>query len=107
MNKKGKAIEIIPSNSFFYLDRLYWISDSEPPKNINQSFYFNIDNVQHTLLRIYNMIHSIKILDLLTLLKLIGMYLKLINFSKTLNLYPMLYTILQMMILLKLQMLLT
>ncbi len=25
--------------------RLYWISDSEPPKNIAKSFYFNIDNV--------------------------------------------------------------
>jgi hypothetical protein len=107
MNKKGKAIEIRPSNSFFYPDRLYWISDSEPPKNINQSFYFNIDNVQYTLLRIYNMMHSIKILDLLILLKLIGMYLNLINFSKTLNSHPMLYTILQMMILLKLLMLLT
>jgi hypothetical protein len=52
-------------------DRLYWISDSEPPKNISQSFYFNIDDVIYRIFRNYNMMHSIKILDHLILLKLI------------------------------------
>ena len=34
----GKPLEIIA-------DRLYWISDSKPPQNISNAFFFNIDNV--------------------------------------------------------------
>ena len=34
---ESKATEIIP-------DKLYWISDKNPPKNQSNSFFFNIDN---------------------------------------------------------------
>lgn len=45
MNTKAKAIEIIKGKTSPTLDRLYWISDTQPPKNVAKSFYFNIDNV--------------------------------------------------------------
>jgi hypothetical protein len=45
MNTKAKAIEIIKGTTFTSTDRLYWISDTQPPKNVAKSFYFNIDNV--------------------------------------------------------------
>lgn len=45
MNTKAKAIEIIKGKTFPTQDRLYWISDTQPPKNVAKSFYFNIDNV--------------------------------------------------------------
>merc|ERR1712166_1369607 len=32
----GKPIEIIP-------DKLYWVSDSKPPQNFKNAFFFNID----------------------------------------------------------------
>jgi len=45
MNNRPKPIEIIKGKTYFILDRLYWISDSSPPKNLNKAFYFNIDDV--------------------------------------------------------------
>ena len=27
------------------LDKLYWIADEQPPQNIHNAFFFNIDNV--------------------------------------------------------------
>lgn len=30
-------VEVVP-------DKLYWISDAQPPKNIPNAFFFNIDN---------------------------------------------------------------
>ena len=36
--KYGKPVEIIQ-------DRLFWVSDSKPPQNFKDSFFFNIDNV--------------------------------------------------------------
>ncbi len=52
MKKKSKAIEIIASKKIqLKIDRLYWLSDSEPPKNISESFYFNIDNVKMRIIQ--------------------------------------------------------
>ncbi len=45
VNIKSKAIEIIKGRTLIYLDRLFWISDSSPPKNLTKAFYFNIDDV--------------------------------------------------------------
>ena len=43
--KRNKPVEIIKGTIRITVDRLYWISDSAPPKNVSKSFYFNIDNV--------------------------------------------------------------
>lgn len=46
----GKPLEIIKgkylkANSILiYIDKLYWISDSKPPQNFKNAFFFNIDN---------------------------------------------------------------
>ena len=48
MDKKSKAIEIIRGIYNVNIDKLFWISDATPPKNIPKSFYFNIDNVSPT-----------------------------------------------------------
>ena len=42
---KKKAVEIIKGMVGTNLDKLYWVSDTSPPKNMAKSFYFNIDNV--------------------------------------------------------------
>ena len=39
---KGKVITR-PNGTF--LDRLYWYCNQEPPKNVADSFFFNVDNV--------------------------------------------------------------
>lgn len=46
MTSKSKAIEIIKGIFGIKIDRLYWISDSSPPKNLSKAFYFNIDDVK-------------------------------------------------------------
>ena len=34
---------------FLYIDKLYWVADSQPPTNIHNAFFFNIDNVSSFL----------------------------------------------------------
>ena len=36
-----KNIEVI---LLIFLDKLYWVSDSKPPQNYKNAFFFNIDN---------------------------------------------------------------
>lgn len=36
-NSASNSIEIVP-------DRLYWLSDDKPPKNIQRAMYFSIDD---------------------------------------------------------------
>lgn len=45
MTSKSKAIEIIKGIHKIKIDRLYWISDASPPKNLSKAFYFNVDDV--------------------------------------------------------------
>lgn len=54
MKRKSQPIEIIKGTQWLNAERLYWVSDSEPPKNVSRSFYFNIDNVRPCPCRIWN-----------------------------------------------------
>ncbi len=42
----AKSIEIIKGNNIkvvYILDRLYWYCNDDPPKNVPESFFFNVD----------------------------------------------------------------
>ena len=62
MDYYGKCAEIISSKldiiSYYSIikDRLYWISDYEPPKNQLESFYFCVDNVNSNWFRLVTII---------------------------------------------------
>jgi hypothetical protein len=30
--------------NYFRVDKLYWVADTQPPQNIQNAFFFNIDN---------------------------------------------------------------
>jgi len=32
-----------------FADKLYWLADEQPPQNIHNAFFFNIDNVSISL----------------------------------------------------------
>jgi cell division cycle 14 len=38
------AVEIIPGIYSIYLGRLFWLSDTKTPKDLPNSFYFNVDH---------------------------------------------------------------
>ena len=47
----GKPIEIISSklkpnpDLYFFIDKLFWLSDVKPPQNYSSAYFFCIDNV--------------------------------------------------------------
>jgi hypothetical protein len=52
----GKPVEIIKGKHFFILiqsDKLFWIADAKPPQNIENAFFFNIDNVSSYQLTLF------------------------------------------------------
>lgn len=41
-----RLVTILPSKRFvIFIDKLYWLSDVKPPKNIPNAFFFDIDEV--------------------------------------------------------------
>lgn len=42
--KLSKVSQIVAQNSILTIDKLYWISDTKPPQNFKNAFFFNIDN---------------------------------------------------------------
>ena len=57
-NNTHSAIEIISSTIYksflfdFYIDQLYWLSDKNPPRNQANAYFFCIDQVINSYVRL-------------------------------------------------------
>ena len=43
-NLSAKLLNLASKRILIIIDKLYWVSDSKPPQNYKNAFFFNIDN---------------------------------------------------------------